>query len=96
MKYYAAFPGCSTDTQPSAKTIAFLIDKVKSDKIPVVFHIELSTSGEQMSKAIAEETGAKVLLLNAVHNVSQQDMDNGATYVTLMQENVESLKEALN
>ncbi|WP_026505787.1 metal ABC transporter substrate-binding protein [Butyrivibrio sp. NC3005] len=96
LKYYAAFPGCSTDTQPSAKTIAFLIDKVKSDKIPVVFHIELSTSGEQMSKAIAEETGAKVLLLNAVHNVSQQDMDNGATYVTLMQENVESLKEALN
>ena len=73
-----------------------MIDKVKSDKIPVVFHIELSTSGEQMSKAIAEETGAKVLLLNAVHNVSQQDMDNGATYVTLMQENVESLKEALN
>ena len=96
LKYYAAFPGCSTDTQPSAKTIAFLTDKVKQDKIPVVFHIELSASGEQMSKSIAEETGAKVELLNAVHNVSESDLKAGVTYVSLMQQNVKVLKEALN
>lgn len=94
LKYYAAFPGCSTDTQPSAKTVAFLTDKVKSDKIPVVFHIELSN--EEMSKSIAEATGARSLLLNAVHNVSDQDFKNGATYVSLMEHNVKVLKEALN
>lgn len=94
LKYYAAFPGCSTDTQPSAKTVAFLTDKVKEDRIPVVFHIELSN--EEMSKSIAEATGAKSRLLNAVHNVSDEDFRNGATYVSLMEHNVEVLKEALN
>lgn len=94
LKYYAAFPGCSTDTQPSAKTVAFLTDKVKEDKIPVVFHIELSN--EEMSKSIAEATGAKSRLLNAVHNVSDEDFRNGATYVSLMEHNVEVLKETLN
>jgi zinc transport system substrate-binding protein len=40
--YFAAFPGCSTETEASAATIAFLINKVKSERLPVVFHIELS------------------------------------------------------
>ncbi len=94
LSYYAAFPGCSTDTQASAKTVAFLIDKVKNDKIPVVFHIELSN--EEMCNSIAEATGAKSELLNAVHNVSDEDFKKGVTYVSLMQHNVEVLKEALN
>ncbi len=94
LSYYAAFPGCSTDTQPSAKTVAFLIDKVKADQIPVVFHIELSNP--QMADSIAEATGAKSMLLNAVHNVTDEDFNQGATYVSLMEKNVEALKEALN
>ncbi|SKB48156.1 zinc transport system substrate-binding protein [Lachnospiraceae bacterium] len=94
LTYYAAFPGCSTDTQASAKTVAFLIDKVKNDQIPVVFHIELSN--EEMCSSIAEATGAKSELLNAVHNVSDEDFKAGVTYVSLMQHNVEVLKEALN
>ncbi len=94
LSYYAAFPGCSTDTQASAKTVAFLIDKVKSDEIPIVFHIELSN--EEMCNSIAEATGAKSELLNAVHNVSDEDFKNGVTYVSLMKHNVEVLKEALN
>lgn len=94
LTYYAAFPGCSTDTEASASTIAFLIDKVKKDNIPVVFHIELSN--EKMADSIAEATGAKKLQLNAVHNVSKEDFENGATYLSLMEENLKSLKEALN
>lgn len=94
LTYYAAFPGCSTDTQPAAKTVAFLTDKVKEDKIPVVFHIELSN--EEMADTIAEATGAKSVLLNAIHNVSDEDFKNGATYVSLMQHNVKALQEALN
>ena len=49
-----------------------------------------------MAQAIAESTGAKNLLLNAVHNVSAADFKAGATYESLMQHNVAVLKEALN
>ena len=94
LKYYAAFPGCSTQTGASAETIAFLIDKVKQDKIPVVFHMELSS--ELMCNTICEETGAKKAQLNAVHNISKQDFDKGIGYLELMQHNVKVLKEALN
>ena len=93
LTYYAAFPGCSTDTQPSAKTVAFLTDKVSEDNIPVVFHIELSNG--QMAEAISGDTGAKVCELNAVHNVSDNDFKAGETYVSLMRRNVDVLKEAL-
>ena len=94
LTYYAAFPGCSTDTEADASTVAFLIKKVKEDQIPVVFHIELSN--EQMCDSICEATGAKSELLNAVHNVSDSDFKAGVTYVSLMEHNVEVLKEALN
>ncbi len=91
--YYAAYPGCSSDTQVDAKTVAFLVDKVKDDNIPVVFHIELSN--EQMCDAIVDGTGASKELLNAVHNVSVDEFNKGVTYVDLMKHNVEVLKKAL-
>jgi zinc transport system substrate-binding protein len=94
LTYYAAFPGCSADTEASASTIAFLINKVKTDQIPVVFHIELSN--EQMCNSICDATGAKSELLNAVHNVSADDFSAGVTYLDLMEHNVAVLKEALN
>lgn len=94
LSYYAAFPGCSTETEPSVKTITFLMDKVVSEAIPVIFYIEFSN--HKAADAIAEETGAKTLLFHSCHNVSPQDMENGATYLTLMTQNVQALKEALN
>lgn len=94
LQYFAAFPGCSTETEPSAATIKFLIDKVREEKIPVVFHAELSN--ERMSSTIAEETGTKSLLLHACHNISKVDFESGLSYLDLMGRNVENLKEALN
>ena len=94
LKYYAAFPGCAKETEANPATVAFLIDKVKEDGIPVVFHIEMSN--EQMSRSIAEATGAKNELLNAVHNVTAEQFKNGTTYIDLMKHNVSVLKEALN
>lgn len=94
LTYDAAFPGCAKDTEANPKTIAFLIDKVKSDQIPVIFHIEMSN--QQMSRSIAEATGAKERQLNSIHNVTQKDFDAGVTYVDLMRQNVKTLKEALN
>ncbi|MDR2174403.1 MAG: metal ABC transporter substrate-binding protein [Synergistaceae bacterium] len=93
LKYFAAFPGCSTETEASAATVAFLIDKVRAEKIPVVFHIELSN--EKIADAIAEETGAKKLLLHACHNITKADFESGVTYLSLMEQNVKNLGEAL-
>ncbi len=93
LDYFAAFPGCSTESEPSAKTVAFLIDKVRDEEIPVVFHIEMSNM--KMADAICEATGAKKLLLHACHNISKRDFEEGMTYLTLMHRNVEALKEAL-
>ena len=92
--YYAAFKGCSEQSEASAKTITFLIDKVKSNEIPVVLKIELSNGG--IANAIAEETNTKVLEFHSAHNITQKDFDNGITYVDIMKRNIEVLKEALN
>jgi zinc transport system substrate-binding protein len=93
LSYFAAFPGCSTETEASAATVAFLIDKVRAERIPVVFHIELSN--EKIADTICEETGARKLLLHAVHNVSKRDFERGASYYSLMSANVATLRTAL-
>lgn len=94
LDYFAAFPGCSSESEASASTVAFLIKKVKAENIPVVFYIELSN--EKMADTIVESTNAKKLLFHCCHNVSKEDFDNGATYLSLMTKNVANLKEALN
>jgi zinc transport system substrate-binding protein len=94
LKSYAAFPGCSSETEPSSRTVAFLIDKTKELNIPVVFRIELS--GGKLAETIAAESGSKVLELHSCHNISKSDFENGVTYVELMTRNVENLKIALN
>jgi zinc transport system substrate-binding protein len=93
LEYFAAFPGCSTDTEPSAATVAFLINKVKSEKLPVIFHIELSN--EKMADTISEATGAKKLLLHSCHNLTKNDFEKGVTYLDVQKANVVNLKEAL-
>lgn len=94
LSYYAAFPGCSEATEASAKTLSFLINKVKNDKIPVVFKIELSNGN--IASTIASETNAKVLEFKSAHNVSADEFKKGVTYVDIMNENIKVLKEALN
>ena len=93
LTYFAAFPGCSTETECSAATVAFLINKVKAEKIPVVFHIELSN--EKIADAICEATGAKKLLLHACHNISRDDFEKGLGYLDFMRANLANVKEAL-
>lgn len=94
LKYYAAYKGCSHQTEASSKTIAFLIEKVKEDKIPVIFKLELSNSN--IAETISKETNAKILEFNSAHNISKADFDSGITYAQIMNRNKEVLKEALN
>lgn len=93
LNYYAAFPGCSEQTEANSRTIAFLVEKIKSENIPVVLKIEMSSGN--VAKTIADETGAKVLTFNAAHNISADDFKNGRTYAEIMKENLMVLEEAL-
>lgn len=92
--YRAAFSGCSTDTEPSARTIAYLIDKVRQEQIPAVYYLELSSP--RVAEIIGEETGARPLLLHSCHNVTRTQFEAGITYVELMEQNIENLRKGLD
>lgn len=94
LDYRAAFSGCSSDTEPSAKTIAYLIDKVKEEQIPAVYYLELSS--HRVAEIIGEETGAEPLLLHSCHNVTRAQFDAGITYVGLMRQNIENLRKGID
>ena len=94
LTYYAAFPGCSSAAEPSAQTVAGLIDRVRADGIPVVYTIELSSG--QIARTIAGETGAEVLTMYSCQTVSLDDFQAGESYVTLMRRNLVALEKGLN
>ena len=94
LTHFAAFDGCCAQTQASPATIAMLIETVREENIPVVFHIEFSN--RFIANVIAEATGARLLELHSLHNVSHADFSAGVTYLDLMRRNVQALREALN
>ena len=93
LKYYAAFTGCSVETEASAATLAFLIDRAKKEHIPVVFTIEFSNG--KIADAISDATGARKMTLYSYHNLTRDQLEAGETVLGLMQKNIDSLKTAL-
>lgn len=93
LRYRAAFSGCSSDTEPSARTIAYLIDKIKEEGLPVIYYLELSS--HRVAEIIGEETGAVPLLFHSCHNVTRRQFEEGVTYLELMEQNVKNLREGL-
>jgi len=93
LDYIEAFPGCSGETEPDAATLAQIIDTIKEKNIKAVFYIEFSN--KKVAKAIAEETGCQTKLFHSCHNVSQEELDNGATYISLMRQNLATLREVM-
>ena len=91
LKYAAAFSGCSEQTEASAKTISFLINKVKQDKIKKIYKIELSNG--KIAETVSKDTGAEVLELHSAHNVTADDFSKGVTYVDLMKRNLAALSK---
>ncbi len=90
VEYYAAFPGCSTQTEPSAATVAFLTELVRDREVSTVWYIEFSN--HLVADSIAEAAGAETAMFHTCHNVTQAEMDGGATYLSLMQGNLETLR----
>ena len=91
LKYAAAFSGCSEQTEASAKTISFLINKVKQEKIKKIYKIELSNG--KIAETVSRDTGAEVLELHSAHNVTAEDFSKGVTYVDLMKRNLVALSK---
>ena len=93
LDYYAAFPGCGAQTEPSAATVAFLTEKVRSEHLGTVWYIEFSN--HLVADSIAEAAGASTAMFHACHNVSRADLEAGATYLSLMEGNLETLRDRL-
>lgn len=93
IEYFAAFSGCSSESEPGVYTMAFLIDELLAHELDTVFYLEFST--QRLAKKLCDATGAEMLPLHSCHNVSKDDFENGVTYIDLMEQNYENLREAL-
>ena len=90
LDYYAAFPGCGAQTEPSAATVAFLTEKVEAEGLRTVWYIEFSN--HLVADSIAEAAGATTAMPHTCHKVSRAELEAGATYLTLMEGNLEALR----
>ena len=96
LDYYAAFPGCSAETEASFETIIFLAEKMNELSLPAVMVIE--TSDGAIGKTIIQNTTSKdqeILVLNSLQSVKKEQIENGDTYLSLMRENATVLNKAL-
>ena len=97
MDYYAAFVGCSAETEASFKTVKFLAEKVDELDLPCVMTIE--GSDHKIAETIIRNTAdkdQKVLTMDSMQAVTASDLKDGKTYLSVMEKNLEALKEALN
>ena len=92
--FYAAFPGCSAESDANPATVGFLVDKAKAERTPVVFKVDLSTG--TVANAIAAAAHCRVDTLYSCHVVTAEDFSGGETYVTLMERNLKALREGLS
>lgn len=94
LDFIAAFPGCSSETEPSAAAVSKIIDFVRKNNIKAVLYTE--TSNGKVPDIICEETGAQKLLMHSCHSVTKEQLDEGITYLQLMENNLETVKKALS
>lgn len=93
IEYYAAFPGCSAESEASFETITFLIEKTK--ELQLNYIIILENSDSKIADTVAVETGAEILTLDSCQSVTAKEIENGKTYLSVMEENLAILTEAL-
>ena len=94
--YFAAFPGCSAETEASFETVSFLSGKLDELKLPAVLVIE--GSDQRIAKTIIENTekgDQKILILDSMQGTSGSDLEDGVTYLSVMEKNLAVLAEAL-
>ena len=96
LSYYAAFVGCSAESEASFDTISFLANKV--DELGLKDIMAIENSNQKIAKTIIENTkekNQKILTLDTMQSTTSDDVKNGTTYLSVMEKNLEVLKEAL-
>ena len=94
LSHVSAFDSCSAESEPSVSAVAKVISTIEEQSLPAVYYEEFTDP--KVANSIAEQTGARPLLLHTVHNVSKEDREAGVTYLDLMRQNLENLRIGLN
>ena len=97
LRYYAAFPGCSAETEASFETIVFLANKADELELPAV--IRLESSDGSIARTVVENTKTKdltVLTMDSMQSVTKQQAEDGVTYLSVMTEDLAVLRRALS
>lgn len=97
LKYFAAFAGCSAETEASFETVAFLVKKTEELKPDSIFVTE--SSDKKLAQTViagAKLPETKITVLNSMQAVTLEQAENGASYIKIMQENLEKISSALN
>ena len=96
LSYYAAFAGCSAESEASFETVSFLARKVDEGKLPCVLTIE--GAQHKIAETVVQNTAGKnqkILTMDSMQSTTSQDVAGGTTYLSLMEKNLDVLKEAL-
>ena len=97
IKYFAAFVGCSAESEASFETVTFLAGKMDSLQLPAIFTIDGSNG--KIARAILDASkqskGAEILTLNSMQSVTDEQIKAGVSYLSIMRDNLENLKKAL-
>lgn len=96
LSYFAAFNGCSSETDASFETVIFLANKI--DELELQNVIVLETSDKSIAKTVVESTkekNAQTLVLNSMQAITQEDISNGASYISVMRDNLSVIRQAL-
>lgn len=96
LNYYAAFSGCSAETEASFETIVYLAGKVNELGLKAICTIE--SSDQKIAQTIRDNTETKdqmIYTFDSLQSIKAEDIENGVTYLSLMENNLEALKKAL-
>ena len=97
LNYYAAFSGCSAESEASFKTVTFLARKL--DKLGLKTVLTIEKSDDRIAQTVIENTkekDQKILELNSMQSITSDEIKDGVTYLSVMEDNLKVLKEALN
>lgn len=94
LEYITAYDSCSSSSEPSVARVLEIEERIQKENIPVIFYESLSEG--TVAKSIARDMNIQALEFSSVHTVSLEDVQNGATYISVMEKNLDSLSKALN
>ena len=93
LEHVSPYRGFSPDAEPSPKSIKELIDMIKKTGSKYIYYEELIDP--RVAKVISEETGAQLMLLHGAHNVSPEELAQGVTFLSIMEEDLKKLRQGL-